>query len=525
MLISIVIISDYFWAQMSICVRRLFFFVIACICAGCANITAPTGGKKDTIPPKLIYIDPADSLLNTRIKRIEMDFDEYITVSDASKEVELSPILSIQPVVTANNKHVIIKIQDTLLEDNTTYRLSFGKAIKDLHEGNPFTGYTYTFSTGAYFDSLQLKGNVINAGTGLPDSGGVLVVLYSAKDNDSAVVRHKPKYITRTNAKGEFTFKGLPGRSFRIYALKDANNNLIYDGSAAGEMIAFTEHTVTPGDTSVKPLMLRMFAEVVDTAAKNTDSLKKVTDSVAKEGGGLRKRSKDNSKGDVTYSVNLDTTNAAKRTFDITRPVNLTFNRLPELNKSKITLVYDSAGITVTPPVALVSDTAHPLLMHIYPGTPGNMQWSEDKVYTLRLAKGFAKDTSGKDLMPARYTFRTWEEDDYGKIPVHLPSKYFDAHYVLMVTTDNDTVYQKPVTDTLVTLSRLRPGKYTIRVISDKNGNGKWDTGDLFGKIQPEEVIPYPEDIKLRAGWENIVDFEQKPKQVSSLRDKASPAK
>src|ERR1039458_524255 len=88
--------------------------IILC-CSGCANITAPTGGKKDTTPPKMVSIDPGDSLLNFRVKRIEMHFDEYITVNDVAKEVQLSPILTIAPSVIGKNKTVIVKIVDTLL--------------------------------------------------------------------------------------------------------------------------------------------------------------------------------------------------------------------------------------------------------------------------------------------------------------------------------------------------------------------------------------------------------------------------
>ena len=498
---------------MTINAGRILLCFFITVCAGCANITAPTGGKKDIAPPKLREIDPSDSLLNTKVKRIDLDFDEYITVSDVSKEVELSPILSIAPAVTSNNKHVVVKIVDTLLEENTTYRLSFGKAIKDLHEGNPFAGYTYTFSTGAYFDSLQLRGTVINAATGLADTGGVLVVLYSAKDNDSAIVRHKPKYVAKADATGAFIFKGLPGRSFRIYALKDANNNLVYDGAIDNEMIAFNDAPVTPSETPTKkatadmqqPVLLRMFTEIVDT------SVKKSTDSVSKDGGGFKGRNKKNTGGGPAYSVNIDTSNAIHRTFDITHPVNLVFSAPPQLNQNKISLSYDSAGTTITPPLVIAADTAHPLTMHIFPGYPGEMAWEQDRVYTLRLAKGFAKDTAGKDLMPSKYVFHTTEDEDYGILHIHLPAKYSSSLYLLMVTVEKDTIYYKPVSDTLISLSRLRPGKYTCRIVVDKNRNGKWDTGDLFGKIQPEEVIPYKDVTALKAGWEYTIDFEQQP--------------
>ncbi len=102
---------------MSTCVPRLFILIclsvsagFLCASGGCANITTPTGGKKDTIPPKLVRITPPDSLLNTRVSRIEMHFDEYVTVGDATKEVHISPILAINPTLVGKNKTVIVKI-------------------------------------------------------------------------------------------------------------------------------------------------------------------------------------------------------------------------------------------------------------------------------------------------------------------------------------------------------------------------------------------------------------------------------
>jgi hypothetical protein len=496
---------------------RFFCFLllaIVCIHAGCANITTPTGGKRDKTPPKLLSVVPADSLLNTRPKRIELTFDEYITVSDVSKEVQISPILSLPPTVIGINKRAIVKIVDTLLEDSTTYRISFGNAIKDLHEGNAFTRYTYTFSTGTYFDSLQLGGSVIAAETGLPDSSGLIIALYGALENDSSVVRKKPRYVTKVNQGGIFLFKGLPRKSFRIYAIKDVNGNLIYDGPIPGERIAFNDTLVVPGDTTIKPVVLRTFMEIPDTASKKTDSLKsKGQKSLVRQG------AKDTT---FSYSVNLDTGNVEKRTFDINGKIKITFSKVPVLNEDKIRLSYDSAGTVVSPAVIMNIDTPHPKELWI------NSNWSQDMVYTLRLAKGFAKDSSGKELMPAKYIFRTMEEaTDYGKIRVNLPSKYHGSGYVLLVASEKDTIYNKPVRDTVIRLTRVKPATYTFRIIVDKNGNGIWDTGDLLGHLQPEEVIPFPEPFTMKAGWENIIDFEQKLKppaiKQSGSRSGASP--
>jgi Bacterial Ig-like domain len=484
---------------MSTRVSCYLLLIFICIGAGCANITAPTGGKKDTRPPKLVSIDPGDSIKNTRPNRIELHFDEYVTVNDVATEVQLSPILAIQPTIIGKNKTVIVKIVDSLLEENTTYRVSFGKSIKDLHEGNPFKMYTYVFSTGSYFDSLELHGKVINAVTGLPDSGNVMVELYYSKENDSAVVRQKPKYVVKADANGEFAFNGLPKRSFRIYAIKENNNNLIYDGPVAGEKIAFTENSVMPGDTDQVPVRLMLFAEVPDTATKkNMDSL------ANKREGGLNSKNKQKGNDAFNYTVNIDTTNAEKRTFEITGPIKITFNKLPVLNKEKITLTYDSANVTITPEVTFFLDSAKNMLRI-------NTNWREHTVYKIRLAKGFAKDTGGVEVMPSKYVFQTKEDDDYGKIVLHLPAKYKNTKYLLKVMADYDSVYQKPVTDTMVYLVRLKPAKYTFRIIVDENRNGKWDAGDLFNKKQPEEVIPYTEPLTLKAGWDNRIDWEQKP--------------
>ncbi len=474
---------------------NIFLLVAFFLLSGCANQTTPTGGKKDVTPPKLLTAIPADSLKNVRPARIELTFDEYITLTDATKEVQISPILSVQPTVTANNKRVIVKIADTVLETNTTYRISFGSAVRDLHEGNIFNNYTYTFSTGAFFDSLQLKGRVINAASGLADTSGVTLMLYNASDNDSAIVRHKPKYITKVNSAGVFKFKGLPKREFKIYALKDANDNLMYDGT--GEMIAFNDKTVTSGDSEQGEIVLALFEEVDTSTKTSADSVKAGLGRVSAG------KAKTTATEGFTYATNADTTNPAKRTFDVNNKLTVTFSHIPVLNKDKISLSYDSSGVAVAAAASLLTDTLHPMVLTIA------TKWLDNTVYTLKLAKGFAKDTSGAEAAPSKNVFRTKEDEDYGKITVHLPGKYNSKKYVLMVMVDADTVYQKPVTDTNIVLAHLRPGKYNFRVIEDRNENGKWDPGNLFGRLQPEVVIPYPNDLQLKAGWENVIDFDQ----------------
>lgn len=467
--------------------------IIVCFLGGCAQIIAPAGGPKDLTPPKLLSITPEDSLLDTRVTKLELRFDEFITLSNAASEIKISPILPVPLDVNFNKKTVTLKIPDSLLQSNTTYRISFGNAIQDIHENNPYAGYTYTFSTGSFFDSLSLSGYTMDAATGLRDSGA-LVVLYDAKKTDSAVVREKPLYAVRVGVGGNFRFDGLPEKEFRIFALKDGNDNMVFDGGQ--EMIAFIDSVVTPSLTPVT-IRLNLFTQA-DTAR---DSTNQVPGSFTKIRSGVTEATATDG---FSYIALIDTSDSRKRTVELMKPLQIKFNKpITIFNESRVTLTYDSTGIAVEAGFKKITDTAQKNMLLL------NSNWKENTVYTLRLLKGFAQDSSGTDAMPGRYTFRTKRDEDYAKLHIHLPTKYFGEGYVFVLLQGDDTIHHRMVTDTMLHFTRLQPANYRMRIIVDRNKNGEWDTGDLLAGIQPEEVIPYINPIVLKAGWENMIDFEE----------------
>ena len=54
--------------------------------------------------------------------------------------------------------------------------------------------------------------------------------------------------------------------------------------------------------------------------------------------------------------------------------------------------------------------------------------------------------------------------------------------------------------ETLV-FNLLEPKTYKVRAIIDDNNNNKWDTGNYLLKIQPEKVIYFEEELKVRANY------------------------
>ncbi len=61
----------------------------------------------------------------------------------------------------------------------------------------------------------------------------------------------------------------------------------------------------------------------------------------------------------------------------------------------------------------------------------------------------------------------------------------------------------------------LKPQKYYLRLIVDRNNNGKWDTGCYDEDQQAEEVYYYPGDIECKAKWDVTESWDPKEKPLS----------
>ena len=132
----------------------------------CANTSqAPTGGRKDTIPPVIVKMNPRPYVLGVPLEgaTFEFTFDEYFKVN-TPKNIYLSPPQKTIPKYRVKGKKLIISFEEPLLE-NTTYTLNFYGAIQDVNENNPYPGYSYVFSTGDSIDSLYITGLVQDCAT------------------------------------------------------------------------------------------------------------------------------------------------------------------------------------------------------------------------------------------------------------------------------------------------------------------------------------------------------------------------
>jgi len=105
--------------------------------------------------------------------------------------------------------------------------------------------------------------------------------------------------------------------------------------------------------------------------------------------------------------------------------------------------------------------------------------------------------------------FKTQEEEHYGKIILNIKNVTGPTIVELLSDDKDEKVVQSiPVSkDSIITFKFLEPRKYLIKAIFDRNHNGKWDTGNLKKKIQPEETIYFLSVVKVRSYWESNNDW------------------
>lgn len=225
--------------------------LVVALCTACANIGSPDGGPFDETPPVLLKTSPALNSINQKDKKIELYFDEYVKIQNASEKIVISPPQIEPPKITTQpSKKITITLQEDL-QLNMTYSIDFSDAIVDNNEGNPFGSYSFTFATGGTVDTLQVAGYVLEA-ENLDPVKGIYVGVYPLYEGDSigqdsAFFKTPLARISRTDGKGFFNVKGLAPGSYQVVALQDGDQNFLFNQRS--EKIAFYGHPVVPSTT------------------------------------------------------------------------------------------------------------------------------------------------------------------------------------------------------------------------------------------------------------------------------------
>jgi Bacterial Ig-like domain len=456
----------------------IFLITKIVVLTGCANIIPPTGGDRDSLPPRLVKVTPPDSSKRFNTKTIVFTFDEYIEQpQEILKNLIVSPMYSLMPTVETKLRTLTVKIKDTL-EPNTTYYYNFGDAIKDVNEGNVLHNFPYIFTTGNTFDSLQLSGKVILAETGGIDS--TLIAMLYRSGEDSALTRENPRYITKVDGKGNFRFQYLPAGTFYIYALKDEGGPKRYFGKS---LFAFADSAVEV-KADAPTVTLYAFEEKKEQPPTPTINF----------AGGNRPGAKPDERR-LRFSTTL-----SGNVQDLLGDFNLKFEQpLRNFDSTKLQLSTDSAFNSI--PASWQMDSLKKKLTL-------KINWKESTLYHLILDKDFADDSSGRKLLKTdTISFTTRKQADYGSLKISFTNIDLSKNPVLQFSQSGQVIKTFPLNNTELHQPLFNPGEYELSILYDANKNGHWDPGNFFeGKKQPELVKPLNKKITVRANWDN--EFE-----------------
>lgn len=523
--------------------RYVFAFLYCLAIFGCAVQQKPQGGPRDLTPPKLIKATPADHTRNFTGKKILLEFDEFFKLTNQYQEITVSPAQERSPEYTVKSKVLEIELKDSL-QKNTTYVINFGKAIQDVNEGNAPKNFTYVFSTGPQIDSLSISGTVVNLLTQQKDKE-LTVLLFNMKQDSLLFGKKRPNLFTTTDTAGNFKFANLKPDNYRIYAVKEESLDKIYNSDK--ELIAFKAKPIhLTKDTT--GLILTLFKEIPDKVrftTRNFDKdgsmllvanrplnkpsvriispqgldaqklveVSKTADSISVYSKNLdfdstrlevsqngvpfdtitfRKGRKETYQRNLALSYGLIANSAIKPGNDLIVNANIP---LEKIEQSQILLKEDSANVNFT----LIRDAQSKKHFSI------KYNWKQKSKYTLTFNEAALTDVFGDELKKTEKKFTVDNPDNYGILNITYTVPDTGRSYIVeLLGADQGNVLRtnQIVRNTKISYRGIYASKYKVRISYDANKNGKWDTGSISRKTQPESVWVNPTPYTVRPNWE-----------------------
>ncbi len=554
--------AGFWWTKI---VRSLILILMATGLWFCANVVAPKGGPKDESPPQLVSEGSTPNMqTNFNSKEIILEFDEWVELNDVFNQIVISPPVDRKDYeVKIRKKSIIFSFTETAsLRENATYTINFGEAIRDITERNPVKDLRFVFSTGDVIDSLIVKGRLLDALSGEPVEDAYFMLYENLAD--SVVRTINPFYFGRTDESGNYTIENVRAGTFKGFGIKRVDQNYKFDNPEEfigfpEEFIVVGDTTgITPdslGNRRIPPKTIDpifLFQERKPLYISNIDSSSYgyLNTTFNAPPGNLDLQFKDlvtenekppytvtdrdslliwyNQSGDNTWQLlvrkdsllndtipikakskttYLNTGILSLRMANTTNPGKTNPSKPLKVGFSAPLETYDTAFITITADTTLEIikpefsiDSLDKRRLTI------DYSWKPSIPYVLEILPGGVTDMFGltnKDTVNLKYTPDL--KKSFGNIKLSLTDLKDSLSYIVELQDKNSKPLEFFVIENEETfefeVKALRPGDYKVKIITDWNKNGSWDTGSYDDKRQPEPIFEKSLE-KLRANWD-----------------------
>lgn len=519
----------------------LSFLFLTTIFISCAQFVPPTGGPKDITPPSLTKSQPVNGTLNFKDKLITLSFDELIDINSLRQELIITPQPKGAFDVKVKSNEVSLKFDDEF-NDSTTYTFNFRKGIKDLNEKTPAQNLKLVFSTGNEIDSLSLSGKTNYLWTG-QIAEDILVGLYAINNKDSIpVLKRKPSYFIKSDTSGLFKFENIKSGKYQLLAFQDKNSNLIFDQK--NEQFSFQADTIKL-DSNLSSLSLALYP--------NDRTELKVKRSLARRNNYSITFNKNYEKIEVLFPTSDSLTYQFQRE-------ELLFYKYPKTNDTTLTkiIVLDSLGQTLelenkiyfledlndkdkiqellirseikpnqnlkkpitynfnfeypissldTTKIQILGDTTffESFSTHWLDPSHTSLEITTNPIAQRELKFTFLNSaiTNYKSDTNTTYTLinKLYPQESYGLIDGKIEGDS-SSYIVQLIEQQSLQVIDYQLTNSKFVFKKVIAGNYYLRIIKDANGNHRWDTGNFELQLPPEQIIIYPELLKLKENFE-----------------------
>lgn len=233
----------------------LFFFFFL---YGCALQLPPGGGEIDKTPPEVINAYPVDGTLHYDKDYIEFEFSEYVDKRKFLEALFISPAIEGALEIFWTNTTVTVEFPEKL-KPNKTYTVTVGSDVADVHNSNKMSSsYTIRFSTGDRIDNGSISGTIYEQ-----QPGGIMIYVYPLDSIAKGPEKVKPDYMTQSGLDGTFTVTGVAPGAYRVFAVKDAFKDFLFQPDQDEIGISHTDVTLSYKDSSFSGLNFRM--QKIDT--------------------------------------------------------------------------------------------------------------------------------------------------------------------------------------------------------------------------------------------------------------------
>ena len=193
-------------------------------------------------------------------------------------------------------------------------------------------------------------------------------------------------------------------------------------------------------------------------------------------------------------TMNVDAPSA----FDINRNIVLSFDEpVARIDTSAIHMSVKVDTVWQETPFLFVADSVLPRKYEIL------AEWEPEKEYQLKIDSAAIVGLYGLHTNKVEQTVKVKKLDEYGTLLFNLEGAPSTSVVELLDNGGKMLRQQRITSENTADFYYLAPNaKYYVRLFNDRNGNGKWDTGNVEQGIQPEEVYYFPKVWEMKANFE-----------------------